>query len=178
MSADWCGEKGVFDLLEAYAKLERSLRSKVGLLFAGDGAAREELVRQASLITEGTIRFTGFAQRETLASFYGLTEALILPTHSDPWGLVVNEAMACGCPIIVTDVAGCTADLVEDGWNGYVVPSKNSQKLNLAIDRLLRQPELKKQMSVRSLERIRDYSPEACAGGLAHAAIGSKQDSR
>jgi glycosyltransferase involved in cell wall biosynthesis len=95
----------------------------------------------------------------------------VLPTHSDPWGLVVNEAMACGLPIIVSSVAGCSADLVEDGWNGYVVPSQDVQKLSAAIDSLARQPELRRQMTARSLERIRNYSPEACADGLAAAAL-------
>jgi len=164
-------EKGVFDLLRAYAKLESGLRSEVGLVFAGDGIAREELSQQAKRICPGTVCFPGFVQREDLARFYALAETLVLPTHSDPWGLVVNEAMACGIPIIVSSVAGCTSDLVEDGWNGYVVPPRDLQKLSQAIDSLLRQPELQQRMSAHSAERIRNYSPEACAGGLATAAV-------
>jgi len=164
-------EKGVFDLLEAYAKLEHGLRSEVGLVFAGDGVSREELTQRARRITPGTVCFPGFTQREDLAGLYALAEGLVLPTHSDTWGLVVNEAMACGLPIIVSSVAGCSADLVEDGWNGYVVPARDSEKLSVAIDSLLRQPDLRQQMSARSLERIRNYSPEACADGLAAAAI-------
>jgi glycosyltransferase involved in cell wall biosynthesis len=164
-------EKGVFDLLEAYVKLEGALRSEVGLVFAGDGVSREELAQQARRISPGAICFPGFAQREDLAGLYALAEALVLPTHSDPWGLVVNEAMACGLPIIVSSVTGCLADLVEDGWNGYVVPARDSEKLSVAIDSLVRQLELKQQMSAHSLERIRNYSPEACADGLAAAAI-------
>jgi glycosyltransferase involved in cell wall biosynthesis len=164
-------EKGVFDLLRAYAKLESGLRSEVGLVFAGDGVSKEELVQQARRISPGAVCFPGFAQREDLAGLYALAETLVLPTHSDPWGLVVNEAMACGLPIIVSSVAGCSADLVEDGWNGYVVPPQDSERLSVAIDSLLRQPGLKQGMSARSLERIRHYSPEACADGLAAAAI-------
>jgi glycosyltransferase involved in cell wall biosynthesis len=164
-------EKGVFDLLSAYAKLDSGLRSEVGLVFAGDGISRTELTRQAKQITPGTVLFPGFAQREDLAGLYALADLLVLPTHSDPWGLVVNEAMASGLPIIVSSVAGCTADLVEDGWNGYVVPFQDSEKLSVAIDSVVRQPELRRQMSARSLERIRNYSPEACADGLAAAAI-------
>jgi glycosyltransferase involved in cell wall biosynthesis len=166
-------DKGVFDLLNAYAKLEADLRSKVGLVFAGDGNSVAELQHQAKRIQPGTICFPGFEQREDLAGFYALAEALILPTHTDTWGLVVNEAMACGLPIIVTSVAGCSDDLVEDGWNGYVVPSRDSGALRAAIDSLLQNPELRQQMSLRSSERIRNYSPEACAMGLAAAAISS-----
>jgi glycosyltransferase involved in cell wall biosynthesis len=164
-------EKGVFDLLEAYAKLESGLRSEVGLVFAGDGVCREELARQAKHVSPGAVCFPGFAQREDLAGLYALAETLVLPTHSDTWGLVVNEAMACGLPIIVSSVAGCSADLVKDGWNGYVVPPRDPEKLSAAIDSLLRQPELKQRMAARCSERIRNYSPEACADGLAAAAI-------
>src|ERR1700676_2317763 len=159
-------EKGVFDLLEAYAKLESGMRSEVGLAFAGDGVSREELPQQAKRISRGVVCFPGFAQREDLSGLYALAECLVLPTHSDPWGLVVNEAMACGLPIIVSSVAGCSADLVDDGWNGYVVPPRDSEKLSVAINSLVRQPELKQRMSARSLERIRNYSPEECAEGL------------
>jgi glycosyltransferase involved in cell wall biosynthesis len=61
--------------------------------------------------------------------------------------------------------------MVEDGWNGYVVPPRDAEKLSVAIDSLVRQPELKERMSTHSSERIRSYSPEACADGLAAAAI-------
>ncbi len=171
-------EKGVFDLLKAYAKLESGLRSEAGLVFAGDGVSREELVRQSKRINPGLVCLNGFAQREDLAAIYALADALVLPTHTDAWGLVVNEAMACGLPIIVSSVAGCSADLVEDGWNGYVVPPKDSEKLSVAMDSLLRQPELKQRMSARSFERIRSYSPEACADGLAAAAISAATGAR
>ena len=171
-------EKGVCDLLEAYAMLESGMRSEVGLVFAGDGVSREELAQQAKRISPGTVCFPGFAQREDLAGLYALAECLVLPTHSDPWGLVVNEAMACGLPIIVSSVAGCSADLVDDGWNGYVVPPQDSEKLRLAIDCVVRRPELRQSMSAHSLERIRGYSPEACAEGLAAAAISAGAGAR
>ena len=168
-------EKGVFDLLEAYAKLEPDVRSDVGLVLAGDGACRTELESAAMRIQPGTVSFPGFAQREDLAGFYALAEALVLPTHSDTWGLVVNEAMACALPVIVSRVAGCSADLVEKGWNGYVVPPRDSRALGAAMDSLLRNPELRRLMSVRSAERIQNYSPEACARGLAAAATSSRR---
>jgi glycosyltransferase involved in cell wall biosynthesis len=162
--------KGVFDLLRAYAKLESVLRSDVGLVFAGDGISKDQLAEQAKRIHPGVTCFVGFAQREDLAGIYALAETLILPTQSDPWGLVVNEAMACGLPIVVSSVAGCSADLVEDGCNGYVVPPRDSEKLSMAIDSIVRQKELQRRMRTCSLERIRNYSPEACAEGLATVA--------
>lgn len=164
-------EKGVFDLLRAYGRLEDNIRRKVGLVFAGDGSSRAELERRSKSIDPGAICFLGFAQREDLAAVYGLADVLVLPTHSDPWGLVVNEAMACGLPVIVTNVAGCAAELVDDGWNGFVVLPLDTDKLTCAIETVLRSPESRQQMSAHSLERIRHYSPEACAAGLAAVAF-------
>jgi len=166
-------EKGVFDLLDAYARLESSLRANVGLVFAGDGISKDQLAEQAKHIHPGMICFPGFTQREDLAGIYALAEALILPTHSDPWGLVVNEAMACGLPIVVSSVAGCSADLVENGCNGFVVPPRDSEKLSMAIDSIVRRPELQRQMRTCSVERIQSFSPEACADGLAAVATSS-----
>jgi len=165
-------EKGIFDLLDAYAKLDAEVRSNVGLVFAGDGASRAELERRATTISPGHTCFPGFVHREDLAGLYANAAALILPTHTDPWGLVVNEAMACGLPIIVSSVAGCAPDLVENGGNGYVVPPRDSGRLSAAIDSLMRSPELRQQMGARSSERIRNYSPQACALGLAAAVAG------
>ena len=90
--------KGVFELLEAYAKLNPALRSSVGLVVVGDGPARATLERRAAQISLGTIHFAGFAQKEDLPPFYALADALVFPTHSDTWGFVVNEAMACAVP--------------------------------------------------------------------------------
>src|SRR5258707_11054055 len=124
-------EYGVFDLLEAYAKLESGVRLEVGLVFAGDGASREELAQRAKRISPGVVCFPGFAQREDLAGIYALAECLVLPTHSDPWGLVVNEAMACGLPIIVSSVAGCSSQLADHRLNGSVVTAPHARQLNV-----------------------------------------------
>jgi glycosyltransferase involved in cell wall biosynthesis len=171
-------EKGVFDLLEAYAGLKADLRARVALVFAGDGTCRTELERRAKRISPGRVDFRGFLHREELACVYALAEGLILPTHSDTWGLVVNEAMACGLPIVVTSVAGCSSDLVRDGWNGYVVAPRDVENLHGAIDRLVRNPDHAGQMGMRSAQRIVDYSPEACAQGLAAAAFGAASEVR
>ena len=171
-------EKGIFDLLSAYAKLNAELRSQVGLVFAGDGVSRKELTRKAKDINPGEVCFPGFAPREELANLYALAEFLVLPTHSDTWGLVVNEAMACGLPILVTSLAGCSASLVQDGWNGYVVPPRDAERLSVGIEALLLNPELRCQMSARSAERIAHFSPEACADGLAAAALPAASEVR
>jgi glycosyltransferase involved in cell wall biosynthesis len=164
-------EKGVFDLLEAYGMLTPEIRSEIGLVFVGDGVARSELERRAVGISPGSVRFPGFAQREQLAGFYGLAEIFVFPTYTDPWGLVVNEAMACGLPIICSEAAGCVADLVEDRWNGRVVFPRDPGQLASAMHELASQGELRSLMGQRSRERIRGYSPRACAHGIAEAAL-------
>lgn len=163
-------EKGVFHLLEAYAQLPPELRSAMGLVFVGDGTARTELTTEAAKVVPGTVVLPGFAQRDQLAAFYALGEVLVFPTLSDPWGLVVNEAMACGLPIIATDVAGCTADLVHDGENGYVIPSADVGRLTEAMAAFARDAQLTSRMGERSASRIEAFSPESCAAGLAMAA--------
>jgi len=163
-------DKGVFELLDAYARLETGLRSNVGLVFAGSGSDHRELVQRSAKIMPGIIQFLGFVHREELPEIYALAEGLIFPTHSDPWGLVVNEAMACGLPVIVTSVAGCTLDLVQDGWNGFVVPPRDASALARATASLAENPELRMEMGNRSRERIEAYSPAAWAQGILEAA--------
>jgi glycosyltransferase involved in cell wall biosynthesis len=161
--------KGVFELLEAYAQLSAQIRSEVGLVFVGDGVDRAELMEYASRAAPGTIQFPGFVHREGLPEFYGLADALIFPTRSDTWGLVVNEAMSCGLPVIATSVAGCVPDLVQDGWNGFVVPPGESSQLAAAMSRLASDSELRREMGARSRERIEANSPQQWTEGLVKA---------
>jgi len=83
----------------------------------------------------------------------------------------VNEAMACGLPIICSSAAGCAADLVEDHWNGRVVPSRDSSQLASAMEDLAQHAEVRAQMSQRSRERIQKFSPAICAAGIAEAVL-------
>ena len=160
-------EKGVFDLVSAYAALPANVREQLSLVFVGDGVARGELERRAAGIAPGNICFAGFAQREELARYYGLAEALVFPTHTDTWGLVVNEAMACGLPVIATSVAGCVADLVEDGWNGRVVSAGDVGALTSAIASLSDQEAVRARMGANSAARIAANSPANWADGVA-----------
>jgi len=162
-------EKGIFDLLAAYAKLEAGERSQIGLVFAGDGASRSQLEERAAAIKSGCVRVRGFVHREELAELYALAEALVFPTHSDPWGLVVNEAMACGLPIVASELAGCVPDLVANAENGFIVPSGNVEELARAMRTLLSNPALARKMGASSALRIQAFTPEACADGFARA---------
>jgi glycosyltransferase involved in cell wall biosynthesis len=168
--------KGVFELLEAYGSLKQNLRSQVGLVFAGDGPSRSELEHTAKSISPGTIRFARFVHRDELASYYGLADCVVFPTHSDPWGLVVNEAMACGLPVICGQSAGCATDLVQS--NGRLIDSRNVDQLAHAMQELATDADLRRQMSRESLKIIQNYSPEICAAGIAQAALSACSTTR
>ncbi len=170
-------EKGVFDLLQAYGRLDPDIRGKVGLVFVGDGRALAGLERLALNVNGGSIQFPRFIHRENLPCYYALAEALVLPTHSDPWGLVVNEGMACGLPVVCTQVAGCVPDLLEDGWNGRVLAVGNIEALVQALEDLARNPEKIREMAENSRKRILNFSPEICANGMAEAAFSVKKQS-
>ncbi len=161
--------KGVLDLLEAYALLPPALREQFGLVFAGDGQLRAELESRAREVHPGTVHFAGFVHRNELPAYYALAECFVFPTHTDPWGLVVNEAMACGLPVICTSVAGCAADLVQA--NGRLVSPGDVVGLATAMQELAGNPALRDQMAGASQQLIRNFSPETCAAGFAEASF-------
>ena len=162
-------EKGVFDLLSAFSTLDDHTRSQIGLVFVGDGPGRIPLQQAASALRLGAVKFMGWMHRELIPQIYALAEALVFPTHSDTWGLVVNEAMACELPIIASEVAGCVPDLVEHGWNGLRVKPSDPPGLAAAMKTIISHPELAAQMRKNSRERIQSHLPEICAEGLAQA---------
>jgi glycosyltransferase involved in cell wall biosynthesis len=167
-------DKGVFELLQAYAALAPALRAEIGLVLVGDGPARLELEGRAQAVAPGAVLFPGFTHREELATYYALADLFVFPTHTDTWGLVVNEAMACGLPVISTAVAGCVPDLVDDGWNGCVIAAKDARRLACVMAELGENAELRSRMGQHSRERIVHYSPEACAAGIANAVLSSE----
>jgi glycosyltransferase involved in cell wall biosynthesis len=161
-------EKGLLDLLAAYESLGADLREQVGLVFAGDGPLRADLESLARSIFPGTIHFAGFVHRDELVNYYSLAECLVFPTYSDTWGMVVNEAMACGLPVICSSVAGCAADLVKAG--GRIVAPGNILQLSAAMQEIASDPSLRDRMSQENRSLIQSFSPELCAAGIVNAA--------
>lgn len=162
-------DKGVFELLSSYAMLQESLRREIGLVFIGDGPCRTELQQRAAGISTGAVCFGGFVHRDGLGAYYGLADALVLPTYTDTWGMVVNEAMASGLPIILSDAAGCAADLVREEWNGLLVKPGDVDSLADAMTRIAADHNLRDTMSANSAGHILAYSPEAWACSVAAA---------
>ena len=91
-------------------------------VFVGDGPLRASLECLARCHTE-RLHFVGFRNQTELPAFYKAANALVLPSDArETWGLVVNEAAACGIPAIVSNAAGCAPDLIEAGYTGYTYP--------------------------------------------------------
>lgn len=108
-------------LLEAYAGYSQASGARAWeLVLCGSGPLEYQLKQQAiRLGIQEQVRFPGFIQIGELPVYYGLARCLIMPSLGDTWGLVVNEAMASGLPVLVSLACGCAPDLVQEGINGY-----------------------------------------------------------
>jgi glycosyltransferase involved in cell wall biosynthesis len=135
----YCGNllelKGLGDLMPAFSEV-LSQRDDVTLLLIGSGGDEAEYRAYCDAAGIGRrVVFAGFVDRTQLPPYYGIADLLVLPSRSEVWGLVINEAMACGVPVVTTDVVGAVPDLVQEGVNGYVVPARNPAALADAIQR-------------------------------------------
>lgn len=146
-------KKGMDDLLHITPKLD----SDTGVYFVG-GEPKEEHLAFCRENGAENVHFVGFQKKDELALYYKAADVLVLPTWSDVWGLVINEAMALGLPVITTDKCVAGMELVENGVNGYIVPIKNEEALYSACRRILREDYRK--MGENALEAIRPYTVE------------------
>jgi 1,2-diacylglycerol 3-alpha-glucosyltransferase len=116
-----------------------------------------------------TVHFYGFRQIEENPSFYALATAFILPSLKEEWGLVVNEAMACGLPVLVSNRAGCAANLVRPGYNGYTFNPESVDELAAALCRVANTT-TRDQMGEHSREIVRHWGCKKFATGALQAA--------
>ena len=144
-------EKGIAVLLEAFA-LAFAKRGNVRLLIAGDGMLRG-MVETAAARSE-RVHWAGRLTGEALLEAYAAADVLVLPSVFEPWGLVVNEAMAAGLPIIASERVGCVDDLVVDGKPGVVTGADNPVPLAKAMTRLADDAPLRQAMGVAARQRI------------------------
>ncbi|MDP1768335.1 MAG: glycosyltransferase family 4 protein [Nitrospirota bacterium] len=112
-------EKNVLRLLEAYARYRQTAGLQAwGLVLVGGGLQEPMLRERAQELRD--VVFAGYQQADAVSAYYGLASCLVLPSVSETWGLVVNEAMAAGLPVLVSHRCGCVPELVRAGVNGYV----------------------------------------------------------
>ena len=157
--------KNLRTLVRAFAAIQPDMPPGApwGLIILGDGDDQpmlEALIRAEHI---PNVRFLGGKSWDKVPAYLALADALILPSFSEPWGLVVNEAMACGLPVLVSDRCGCAPDLVEHGRNGFTFSPAQPDQLAAAMRTLVTQPELARQLGQHSQTLIDAYS-------LAHVA--------
>lgn len=109
------------------------------------------------------VHFPGFKFKEELKEFYRMSDVFVLPTREDIWGLVVNEAMAYGLPVITTNNCVSGIELIKDYENGFLIPIEDSRALERSIKIILNDDRLKEQMGKNNLSKIRDYTIENMA---------------
>ncbi len=155
------------DLLEAYLRLIGSIPAEQHphLLIVGDGEQMPALRSRVEASNAALVRFAGFRNQTELPGIFALCTVFVLPSTHEPWGLIVNEAMACGLPVIVSEEVGCAVDLVQDGTNGVVFPARNIAALTEALRAVLA-PGLAARMGACSRERIRKWSFAEDRNGL------------
>lgn len=174
-SARFIAKKNLPMLIEAYGEYRKRAPSAIPhrhLVLLGDGELRpnlEDLVGRAGF-TE-SVHFLGFKQYEELPFYYGLADAFVHASKSEQWGLVVNEAMASGLPVIVSNRCGCARDLVEDGGNGWTFdPFQNDELTKKLLEFDSIPPEAREAMGRISQQIISNWGLERFTSGLKAAA--------
>jgi len=107
--------------------------------------------------------FRRFQQKSDLPKYYAVADVFVFPTLGDPYGLVVDEAMACSLPVISSSAAGEIHERIEEGVNGYVVPPEDSVTLSSRMLILANDSKLRTHMGQASVEKIRNHTPEKWA---------------
>jgi len=159
-------EKGLFDLLNAF-RIVRETLSTAQLDLVGAGPLKDRLVAYAAeLGLTDSVHFLGSKDLTQLVPLFYDSVAMVLPSHSEPWGLVVNESLSYGCPVVVSDLCGCVPELVIDGVSGYVFKAED-------VDGLARSMLAVKDMSVdrratakRCLDTVSTFTPERAAAQI------------
>jgi glycosyltransferase involved in cell wall biosynthesis len=158
----WSG-KGIKFLIEAFAKVQKNSKCDVSLLLIGDGEDEGVLRKYVDENGIGNVVFGGYKQKGELPRYYALADVFVFPTLGDPYGVVVDEAMACSLPIISTDAAGEVRARVKDGENGFVVKAEDSDSLASSMLRLSDDEGLRKRMGAISQGIVAKNTPEQWA---------------
>lgn len=150
--------KGFDVLLKSFSKAE----SETGLYIVGGDPTEEylELIYKYNL---KNVHFISFLNKDELANYYKAADLFVLPTRKDVWGLVINEAMSFGLPIITTNKCVAGIELVENKENGFIVPVDNQEELSKKINTILSNETLRNKMALNSLKKIQQFTIEEMA---------------
>jgi glycosyltransferase involved in cell wall biosynthesis len=164
------GFKRPLDVVRALAGLER----RAIAVFVGDGELRPDVERELSATgVRGVV--SGFVNQSDLPDWYAAGDVAVLASDFEKWGLVVNEAMACGLPIVASDLVGCVPDLVHDGESGAVFRARDPEALADALRPLVEQPALRARLGSGARRLIARYDVGATAAGIVAAATAVAQ---
>ncbi len=158
----WEG-KGVFHLLEAFERVQRQHPEPVSLLLVGDGPDADRIGSECDRRGLRHVAFAGFRAKAELPTFYAASDVFVFPTLGDPYGLVVDEAMASSLPVISTEAAGEIRERVFDGENGFIVPAADADQLSERMLALAAAPDLRRRMGRSSAGRMKGRTPESWA---------------
>jgi glycosyltransferase involved in cell wall biosynthesis len=152
-------------LLNAFLRVEDE---QAHLAVVGSGPMEEELKARAG--NHSRVHFLGFQNQSRMPVVYRLGDVFVLPSRGpgETWGLAVNEAMACGRPVVVSSNVGCAPDLVDE-INGAVVPPDDADGLREVLKNVLSDSEQRRRMGERSAERIRNWSIDEAAARMVEA---------
>ena len=159
-------EKGQLDLLEAISRLRRMSQRPFKLVIAGDGPDRLSLTERIKTLGLGqTVILPGYVP--DVAPLYALAAVLVVPSHSEGSPNVVLEAIARGVPIVGTAVGG-VPELLTDNENGLLVPARDPTAMAEAIERLLKDEELRRRLASAGRIRALDFTPTAYRRSLSN----------
>jgi glycosyltransferase involved in cell wall biosynthesis len=181
-SARFIEKKNLLRLIRAYASYRQSAVAKAAdcrgcldLVLLGDGELRPQLEALATeLGVQKFVHMPGFKQYADLPNYYGLASAFIHASTSEQWGLVVNEAMASGLPVLVSRRCGCSADLVRDGINGFAFDPYDEAGMTALMLKMGADECDLAAMGQSGRELIADWTPETFAEGLVEAASAAR----
>jgi glycosyltransferase involved in cell wall biosynthesis len=146
-----------------------NLQGNLHLLMVGDGELRENCEDKARKVGL-SVTFTGFLNQSEIVAAYVAADCLVLCSDAgETWGLVVNEAMACGRPALVSSLAGCSRDLIKPGISGDIFSFGDWEELASKMAALAGDSEALALMGENARLQVEDYSPEAAAQGMCDA---------
>jgi glycosyltransferase involved in cell wall biosynthesis len=163
-------EKAKFERLKAINETASGSIAPWDLILLGDGHLRPELEKLRShLGLEDCVQMPGFKQYEELPAYYALAGAFIHASTTEQWGLVVNEAMASGLPVLVSNRCGCASDLLRESENGWTFDPTNEEQIADLMLRIASDEDARERMGARSREVIAEWGPDRFASGLTGA---------